>query len=88
MPTIKQVLDKLNLSNSYPNAILYRWLGELDKRTYRYPEDADTELAIDDIDIYVKYLIAMDDFFSCDFTAYGVSAMEFDRAYRERLLRR
>lgn len=88
MPTIKQVLEKVNLYDSYPNAILYRWLGELDKKTYRYPEDADTELAIDDIDIYVKYLVAMNDFYSCDFTAYAESAMEFDRAYQERLLRR
>ena len=87
MSTIKQVLDKVNLSNSYPNAILYRWLGELDKRKYSYPEDADTELAIDDTEIYVKYLVAMNDFYSGDLIAYGESAMEFERAYQKRRLR-
>ena len=86
MSTIKQVLDKVNLSDSYPNAILYRWLGELDRKTYKYPEDEDTELAIDDIDIYVKYLVAEDDFYSGDLMAYGESAMEFERAYQKRRL--
>ena len=81
MPTIKQVIDKVNLSNSYPNAILYRWLGELDKRKYEYPEDADTELAKKNIELYTTYLEAMDAFYTGDLADYSVLAFKFQLIY-------
>lgn len=83
--TIKEVISRVNLPETINDSIMYRWLGELDKKTYKYPDDADTELAIKDADIYEKYLIAMIDFCSGDLKAYQKSAIEFQLAYEERL---
>lgn len=80
--TIKEVIEKVTLSGEIPDSIKYRWVGELDGKKYRYPEDADTELKYS-FELYEKYLIAMNDFFSGDMDAYVDSAREFERVYAE-----
>lgn len=80
MPRVSEVISKVELQGSIPDSIKYRWLGELDKRVYRYPDDADAELKYP-FNIYKLYLIAMNDFFRFDMAAYNESAMEFRRAY-------
>ena len=86
--TIKEVIEKVNLPEDIPDSIKYRWVGELDKKVYEFPEDADTELKYP-FDLYEKYLIALNDFFSGDLDAYVDSAREFEKAYYdyERLMR-
>ena len=88
MPTVQQVIDRVKLPETIPDSIKYRWLGELDKRRYRYPEDKDTELvAKEPFDtLYDKYLYAMKDFVSGDLANYSASAIIFERAYFEYLL--
>lgn len=80
MPTVSEVISKVELQGTIPDSIKYRWLGELDKRVFRYPDDADAELKYP-FNIYKLYLIAMDNFFRYDMAAYQESAMEFRRAY-------
>ena len=85
MPTIREVIDRVKTSDSITDSIKYRWLSQLDKVKYKYPDDADTELAIKKpSDIYDKYLIAMNDFFSGDMAKYSASAILFEQAYAER----
>lgn len=83
MPTIKEVLNRVKIPGTISDSIKVRWLGELDKIKYRYPEDADTELKYS-FAIYEKYLIAMNDFFSGDMTAYEESATQFYITFAER----
>ena len=86
MPTIKEVLNKVNLSETITESIKYRWLSQLDNINYKYPEDADVELAIKPPydNVYVLYLKAMNEFFTGDMRAYEKSAREFDIAYSKR----
>ena len=78
--TIKEVIEKVTLSGEIPDSIKYRWVGELDGKKYRYPEDADVELKYS-FNLYKLYLIAMNDFFTGDLEAYGASAIMFEQAY-------
>ena len=82
--TLKEVIEKVNLPGEIPDSIKYRWVGELDKKKYKYPDDADTELKYS-FNLYEKYLIAMNDFFTGDLKAYSESAREFAIAYAERM---
>ena len=86
MPTIKEVIDRVKLPGAISDSFKYRWLGQLDNVKYRYPEDADTELAIKPPydNVYDLYLKAMNDFFRYDMRAYEESANEFRKAYAER----
>ena len=88
MPTIREVLAKAQTHEDIPEAVKYRWLGELDKRKYSYPEDADTELKLRSAEVYALYLEAMDTFFSGDLAEYGAKAILFERAYTEEVRRR
>lgn len=83
--TIKEVIEKVNLPEDIPDSIKYRWVGELDNKVYKFPDDADTELMYP-FNLYEKYLIALSDFFSGDMYAYVKSAREFETAYYERLM--
>ena len=83
MPTIREVLSKAHMSEDLPESIKYRWLGELDKKKYNHPEDADTELKLRSVEVYTLYLDAMDAFFSGDLMEYSVKAELFHRAYDE-----
>lgn len=80
--TIKEVMEKVTLSGEIPDSIKYRWVGELDGKKYRYPEDADTELKYS-FNLYKLYLIAMNDFFTGDLSDYAASAILFEKAYAE-----
>lgn len=80
--TIKEVIEKVNLPGDIPDSIKYRWVGELDGERFRFPEDADTELTYS-FDLYEKYLIALNDFFTGNMYAYVDSAREFERVYAE-----
>ena len=80
--TIKEVIEKVTLSGEIPDSIKYRWVGELDGKKYRYPEDADTELKYS-FNLYKLYLIAMNDFFTGDLSDYAASAILFEKAYAE-----
>lgn len=88
MPTIREVLAKAQTHEDIPEAVKYRWLGELDKESYRYPEDADTELKLKSVEVYALYLEAMDTFFSGDLAEYSAKAILFERAYTEEVMRR
>lgn len=81
MATIREVLEKVSSLDTFSESIKCRWLGELDKRQYHYPEDADTELLSPNTAVYEKYLVAMSDFFSGDLEKYGESAREFYLEY-------
>lgn len=83
MPTIREVLSKVKTNGGIPDSIKVRWLGELDHRVYRLPDDADTELLIKDDKIYDIYIKAMNDFFTGDMMAYSESANEFRMAYAD-----
>ena len=80
--TIKEVIEKVTLSGEIPDSIKYRWVGELDGKKYRYPEDADTGLKYS-FNLYKLYLIAMNDFFTGDMVNYSASAIMFEQAYAE-----
>lgn len=80
MATIKDVLEHTKLLDDVRDSIKYKWLGELDKRVYRYPDDAHTELKYT-LYLYEKYIVAMHDFFSGDMDAYVESARKFRLAY-------
>ena len=80
MAKIKEVISKVNLSESIPDSIKYRWIGELEGKKFRCPDDADAELRYP-FAVYEKYMIAMDDFFRFDMEAYRKSAEEFRRVY-------
>lgn len=82
MPTIKEVLNRVNLPG-ISDSIKCRWLGELDGKRYEYPEDLDIELLYE-YNIYEKYLRAMDDFFNGNMSAYERSAREFRTAFENR----
>ena len=85
MPTIKEVLNRVKLSGNVSESTKYRWLGELDHKPYKYPEDADTELVYKTPNnIYDLYLYAMNDFFTGDMANYSASAILFEQAYAER----
>ena len=88
MPTIREVLAKAQTREDLSDAIKYHWLGELDKRKYSYPEDADTELKLRSVEVYVLYLEAMEAFFSGDLAEYSAKAILFERAYTEEVRRR
>ena len=88
MPTIRNVLSEAQIGEGLSEAIKYRWLGELDKKKYSYPEDADTELKLKNAEVYVTYLEAMDTFLSGDMVEYSVKAELFQMAYEEEVLRR
>ena len=79
---IRDVLEKVHLSGDIPLSIKCRWLGELDKKVYRYPDDADTELKYS-FDLYKLYLIAMNDFYTGELEAYSASAILFEQAYEK-----
>lgn len=81
MATIKEIIENTKVSLEVPNSIKYRWLAELDTKQYRYPEDADTELATPNTKLYELYLIAMSDFWSGDLASYQESAREFLKEY-------
>ena len=78
--TIKEVISNVELPEDIPDSIKYRWLGELDKRTFKYPEDAEANLKYS-FELYEKYLKAYNDFISGDMDAYVDSAREFRIAY-------
>ena len=82
MPTIKEVLNRVKLPGEISDSIKVRWLGELDKKKYSYPDDADTELKYS-FNLYKLYLIAMNDFFTGDLSDYAASAILFEKAYAE-----
>lgn len=85
MPTIKEVINRVELSGNIAVSIKYRWLGELDGKNYKYPDDADTELVFKTPDnLYDLYLKAMNDFFTGDMVNYSASAILFEQAYAER----
>ena len=83
MPTIKEVLNKVKLEGDISDSVKCRWLGQLDEKKYRYPDDADTELKYS-FPLYEKYLRAMNDFFTGDMANYSASAILFEQAYAER----
>lgn len=85
MPKIKDVLKEVHTSEEISDAIKYRWLGELDKKKYSYPEDADTELKMKNIEVYTTYLKAMEAFFSGDMDNYNALALLFKLAYEEEM---
>ncbi len=85
MPKIKDVLDKVKTSDAIPDSIKVRWLGELDRRVYRLPDDMDAELLYSDSNIYELYLKAMNDFFTGDMESYRVSSLDFHIAYEGRM---
>ena len=87
MPTIKEVLKEAQTSSEISDAIKYRWLGELDKKTYSYPEDADTELRMKNIEVYTTYLKAMEAFFTGNMGNYNALALLFEIVYREEMLK-
>ena len=78
--TIKEVISRVNLPGDIPDPIKYRWLGELDERTFKFPDDADAELKYS-FELYDKYLKAYNDFISGDMDAYVDSAREFRITY-------
>ena len=80
--TIKEVIEKVTLSGDIPDSIKYRWVGELDGKKYRYPEDADVEIKYS-FELYKLYLIAMNEFFTGDLRGYASSAILFEKAYAE-----
>lgn len=80
--TIKEVIEKVTLPGEIPDSIKYRWVGELDGKKYRYPEDADAELKYS-FELYKLYLIAINDFFTGDLSDYAASAILFEKAYAE-----
>jgi hypothetical protein len=86
MPTIKEVLNRVKLPGEISDSIKVRWLGELDKIKYRYPDDVDMELAFKPPHdhIYDLYLRAMNDFFTGDMANYSASAIMFEQAYAKR----
>lgn len=85
MPTIKEVLNRVKLSGNIRESVKYRWLGHLDNKSYKYPDDADTELVFKTPDnLYDLYLKAMNDFFAGDMVNYSASAILFEQAYAER----
>lgn len=86
MPTIKEVLNRVKLPGNISDSIKVRWLSQLDNIKYRYPEDADMELAFKPPydHIYDLYLRAMNDFFTGDMVNYSASAIMFEQAYAER----
>ena len=80
--TLKEAIEKVTLSGDIPDSIKYRWVGELDGKKYRYPEDADVELSYS-FELYKLYLIAMNDFFTGNLEDYASSAIMFEKAYAE-----
>lgn len=83
MPKIKDVLAQIQTSKEIPDVIKYIWLGQLDKKKYNYPEDADTELKMKNIEVYTTYLDAMIAFYSGDLAEYSAKALLFEWLYRE-----
>lgn len=83
MSTIKEVLNKVKLEGDISDAVKCRWLGDLDKKKYKFPDDADTELKYS-FELYKLYLIAMNDFFTGNLEKYAASAIMFEKAYAER----
>ena len=84
--TLKEVIEKVTLSGDIPDSIKYRWVGELDGKKYRYPEDEDAEIKYPfEFELYEKYLIALNDFFTGNMYAYVESAREFEKVYAERI---
>lgn len=85
--TINAVIKKVNLyhPSDISTSIKYRWLGELDRKKYLYPEDGETELLIKapHENIYELYLVAMIDFFKYDLRAYEISAQKFRIEYEK-----
>ena len=85
--TINSIINKVSLyhPDDIPSSIKYRWLGELDKKKYSYPEDGERELSIKapHENIYELYLVAMSDFFKCDLRAYEISAQKFRIEYEK-----
>lgn len=83
--------------DTIPDSIKCRWLSELDGKImretmhrgdfspYRFPEDAQRELAVGAPydNIYELYIIAMSDFFSGELANYSASAVLFEQAYSE-----
>ena len=83
--------------DTIPDSIKCRWLSELDGKImcetmhrkdftpYRFPEDAERELAVGAPydNIYELYIIAMSDFFSGELANYSASAVLFEQAYSE-----
>lgn len=87
MPTIKEVLNKVKLQGNISEEIKCIWLGHLDKKKYKYPDDADTELEYS-FNLYKLYLIAMNEFFTGDLSDYAATAILFEQAYaKERRLK-
>ncbi len=85
MPTIKEVINRVKLQGKICDSVKYRWLGELDNKSYEYPDDADTELIFKNPDnLYDLYLKALNDFFTGDMVNYSASAILFEQAYAER----
>ena len=80
--TLKEVIEKVTLSGDIPDSIKYRWVGELDGKKYRYPEDEDVEIKYS-FELYKLYLIAMNDFFTGDLSDYAASAILLEKAYAE-----
>lgn len=87
MATVKQVIDRVELLDTIHESVVYRWLGQLDGRTYTFPEDKDTELKIKEPDdsLYDLYLKAMNTFFMGDLKDYQDKAIDFQLAYQEYL---
>ena len=85
--TINAIIEKVNLyhPSDISASIKYRWIGQLDKKKYLYPEDGETELLIKapHENIYELYLVAMIDFFECDLKAYEISAQKFQIEYEK-----
>lgn len=87
MPKIKDVLSQAKMAEGIAEEVKYRWLGQLDGKTYTFPEDADTELKMKSIKVYTTYLEAMDAFFSGDMASYEVLALKLRLAYEEEMRR-
>ena len=87
MATINSIIKKVNSyhPDDIPESIKYRWLGELDKKKYSYPEDRETELSIKPPhdNIYELYIVAISDFFSGNLKEYAESAQNFQIEYEK-----